>query len=221
MADGKIEVFQDLHLRGSVSNRSKLRIALIEAATSPWRHNTVQEKKIVASTGTNEDVIVFEREESDGVDAVELSLWSNNDGFTVTNIVPREFGSLGEHRYNLVLQDFVNRIATSATPIAGFEVQITPPRQGLDDWLSPDVAKALRQFSGAANKSSGSNHPLDRSRWLIFLVGVHRAGSLLDTGLLIRWFNEVEHWPHDIAQDLGSEYEFALELLHQYNKDVP
>ncbi|MDE0094468.1 MAG: hypothetical protein OXO49_08225 [Gammaproteobacteria bacterium] len=221
MADGKIEVFQDLYLYKRESNREVLRTALIKAATTPWRHHAEQEKKIIECTGTNDDVIVFKRDESDGIDAVELSLWSDNSGFKVSNIVPCELGSLGEYKYNLALQDFVNQVVTPAKKITEFDVINSQSRQGLDDWLTPDAAKALRQFSGTPNKSTGSSHPADRRRWLTFIFAVHRANLSLNAELLQRWFIEVASWPQDIAQELAIEYEFALEILQQYEAESP
>lgn len=220
MAEEKIEVFQDLYLHEIASNRTALRTALIEVASAPWRHGAEQEKRLMSCIDPNEDIIVFEREESEDIDAVELSLWSNNGGYKVTNIVPRKLSSLGEHRYNLALQDFVVRVVNPATEIANFDVKESLSRQGLDDWLTPDAATLLRRFSSAANKSTRSRHPSDRSRWLEFLVAVHQANSSMDTEFLIRWLIEVESWHEDIARELGSEYAFASDLFLQYNTTV-
>ena len=218
-SEEKIEVYQDLFFRGPVSNRATFRAVLVETTSKSWRHNVEQEEKIIAHTGTHDDVMVFERYESDGIDAVILSLWSYDDGFKVMNIVPREVGSLGEHRYNVALRDFLNQVANPAAKSAGFKVEVSPAEQGLDDWLELVAANALRQFSGAANKSTGSSHPADRQRWLLFLIAVHRDRSSLDTEILTRWFIEAEHWPPDIAQGLVSQYEFALDLLRKFDAE--
>jgi len=220
MADEKkIEVFQDLLLRGPVSGRAALREALIAAASGPWRHSEEREQDIAEHAGADADVIVFEREEDADVDAVGLVLWSRDDSFEVTNIVPREVGELGQHRYNLALRDFVDRVAEPVVSQVGFTIELSSADQGLDDWLPAEAANALRRFSRAANKSTGSSHPMDRRRWFEFLFAVHRRQRAFDTDRLIRWLTEIENWPEETAHDLAIQYEFALELLDEYDRD--
>jgi len=43
----------------------------------------------------------------------------------------------------------------------------------------------------------------------------------LNAELLQRWFIECASWPQDIAQELAIEYEFALEILQQYEAESP
>jgi hypothetical protein len=212
-AEAKLEVFQDLLLRGPTSGRARLRQALIGSAAGPWRHAEGRERAMVP----NADVIAFERESDGGVEPVALFLVSRPDGYQVTNIVPLNVGELGQRRYNIALQDFVERVARAAAE-AGFTVETTPPIQGLDDWLSPDAAEALRVFSGSANKATGSSHPRDRERWFIFLLEAHRSRGSFNTDKLVRWLTEIEHWPEEGAHDLAIEYEFALGLLDEYDR---
>ena len=222
MADeGKIKVFQDLVLRGPASGRAALRTALIEAASEPWRHSGERERELSAHAGRDGDIIVFERDRSGDVDAVGLVLWSRDEGFEITNIVPREVGELGEHRYNVALNEFVDHVAEPAAAQAGFTVEVSPAEQGLEDWLAPEAASALRRFSGAANKSTGSSHPMDRRRWFSFLFAVQREQCALHSDRLIRWMTEIEGWPEDQAHDLAIQYEFALKLLDEYDRDGP
>ncbi|MCB9947252.1 MAG: hypothetical protein H6842_05405 [Rhodospirillaceae bacterium] len=174
---------------------------------------------MAGNAGPDVDLIVFERDESEGVEAVALVLWQRDEGFEVTNIVPREIGDLGEHRYNIALRDFVRHVAEPAAERVRFKIEVSPSAQGLDDWLPREAANALRHFSAAANKATGSAHPMDRSRWLAFLVIAHRDRGDLTSDRLIRWLTEVERWPEDKAHELAADYEFGLDLLDEYNRD--
>ena len=219
-SEGKILLFQDLLLRGPPSDHAALRDALIKAALGPWQHSSEWERYL-PRTGMDAEVIAFEREGSGGVDAVRLTLWPHEEGFKVTNIVPREVRGLGEHRYNVALRDFIDRVAQPAAEQVGFMVEVSSAEQGLENWLPTEAAKALRHFSESANKSTGSSHPLDRERWFAFLFAVHRAQSDFDTSKLTRWMTETEGWPEDIAHDLAIQYEFGLDLLGEYDRNRP
>jgi hypothetical protein len=211
-----LEEFRDLSIRGSAEDRTKLRQALIAKAVAPWRH--VVEKQMDASAfAGRDDVLVFERDAADGLASAGLFLWPRLDGYEITNIVPRETSDLGIHAYNALLQDFLVRVADPAAAETGFRVETTTAQQSLDDWLPKNIADALRRFSGAANKSTGSSHPYDRQRWFAFLFAVHDHNEHLDTTRLMRWLVEIEGWSEDKAIELVTEYEFALGLLDQYD----
>ena len=80
--------------------------------------------------------------------------------------------------------------------------------------MTPDSALALRHFSHAANKTTGSAHPKDRERWLRFLSLAHADAKQMDPARLARWLTEIEDWDGDAVHGLIAEYEFALELLN-------
>lgn len=214
--NGRLEVFQDLVIRGPERDRAALRYALLARAVPPWQHDQSKEDDIAAHAGGDVDVIVFEREAGDGLPAAGLVLWSRPDGYEVTNIVPREVQELGYHGYNAILQDFIARLAEPAARHVGFSLETTAAEQTLDDWLSREAAEALRRFSALANKATGSSHPSDRKRWFDFLLQVHAGGQRLNTEQLARWLVEVEGWSDDKAHDLVVQYEFGLELLDEY-----
>jgi hypothetical protein len=214
--NGRLEVFQDLVLRGPEGDRSTLRHALIALAAPPWQHAQSKEDDMSAHAVGDVDVIVFEREAGAGFNAAALVLWSRPDGYEVTNIVPREVRELGYSGYNAILQDFARHLAEPAARQVGFSLEITAAEQTLQDWLSPEAAEALKRFSAAANKSTGSSHPSDRRRWFDFLLQVHADKRRLDADQLARWLIEVERWSDDTAHDLVVQYEFGLELLDEY-----
>ena len=75
---------------------------------------------------------------------------------------------------------------------------------------------ALKSFSNNANMST--LHPLDSERWRKFLLLAHKDKVDLDAQILTRWLVEEWRWPEDRAFDLAVEYEFARELLDDYDE---
>ncbi len=218
MAD-KIEVFQDMAMRGPITKRPQLREALIAAAVGPWQADLKRSAEIARNAVIPEDVIVFRREASKNYPAAGLTLWGTGDGYYVPNIVPVEMGSLTYAQYNAILADFVERVAAPVADKFGFAITRTEPRQSVDDWLSSDAALKLRRFSGAANKSTGSSHPADERRWFAFIVAAHRAGGKLDASTLARWLHEVEGWDEESAHKLAGDFEKSLALLQFYDEN--
>ena len=204
-------------MRGPVERRHAFRQALIERAVSPWRHAQAREAELSGHAGRDAEMIAFEREARDDIDAVGLVLWSRGEEFEVCNIVPLKVLELGRHRYNAALEDFVRQVAAPAADEVGYTLELTAGQAKLDDWLAPDVAETLRGFSDSANKATGSSHPMDRERWFAFLLAAHRNPGNLDADRLGRWLVEVERWPDEKAQDLVVQYEFGLKLLDEYD----
>jgi hypothetical protein len=208
----QIEVFQDLRLCGQPQRRAELRQALIETASEPWRHAPDAEEEMSA-VGNDDDILAFFHERDDNLPAAMLVLWSRPDGYEVTNIVPRDQRELGYTLYNRLLTEFVDKVAARAAEGAGFRVETTQSHQSIDQWAHPAVVEALRRFSSAANKSTGSSHPLDQKRWFQFLTASYEHGGELGTDQLARWLIEVEGWSEEVAHNLILQYEFGLALL--------
>jgi hypothetical protein len=168
--------------------------------------------------GTSGDVLAFEREASEDLPSATLWLWSQSDGYKVTNIVPANAGKLDYSEYNAILEDFEQRVASPAAQQTGFQIETTSSQQSIEDWIPQKAAETLRRFSRTANKSTGSGHPLDRERWFKFLIEAHSDNGQLDTELLARWLVEVEGWSDEQATELAMEYEFGLGLLTEYDR---
>lgn len=216
MTEKHIEVFQNLHLKGC-STAGSVRACILSQVQEPWRHDLAREKDLRGHAIDDEDAIVLVRDAFDDVDESCMVLWQEGGGYKVSNIVPRNVSELGITKYNVILRDFLVRVAEPASRAGCFEVELSSPHQSLDDWLDADPATALRRFSRLANKSTGAAHPMDRDRWYAFLIATHHASKRLDTDQLVRWLVEVERWSEDRAYELAIDYEFALGLLEQYD----
>jgi hypothetical protein len=216
MRKANLEVFQDLHLR-SRSASTSIRDILLSQVRAPWSHDAEREQDIRSHALHKEDVIALVREQFGDIDEASLVLWQEDTGYRVANIVPRKIGELGITKYNVILQDFVESVVRPAATAGGFDVDLTPSQQSLENWMDGSVAAALRRFSTLANKSTGASHPRDQERWFEFLIAAHRTSARFDPDRLARWLVEVEGWPGDTAHELAIDYEFALGLLQKYD----
>lgn len=221
MSDKNLEVFRDLNLR-TLSASVSIRDQILSHMKAPWRHDAGREEDVKHSgLSADEDVIALVRESFDDIDEAALVLWQEDDGYRVANIVPRRVGELGITKYNKILQDFIDRVASPAAKAGGFLVDAGSGWQTLEDWLDTGPAEALRRFCNLANKSTGASHPRDQERWYDFLIEAHRSAARLDTGQLVRWLVEVDGWGEETAHSLAIDYEFARGLLNRYDLNRP
>jgi hypothetical protein len=102
--------------------------------------------------------------------------------------------------------DNILRKLATAFPVT---ILASGDQRRVEDLMSAEAFKLLKSFSGLANKSTGSAHPMDRERWYAFLIVINREGSPLNPHDLKRWLTKVENWPERNAQDLVIEFEFA------------
>ena len=58
---------------------------------------------------------------------------------------------------------------------------------------------------------------MDAERWCKFLIADHNAQGVLSSYNFRRWLVEVEGWPAEVAHDLISDREKAVELLKHYD----
>lgn len=210
-----IEVFQDLHLRGSASALGVLHDALKAHAVAPWRYAAEKVEKL-REMGEEQDALAFERAPTPGFEAAGLVLLPVSDGMDVVNIVPLNVSELSYRAYNAILQDFAASVAGPAAKVAGFRVDLTNSTLQLEEKVPPNVMEALRRFSVTANRSTGASHPRDQERWFDFIIQAHRSGAKLDASTLARWLSESDGWPEDGARELAGEYERARELLVRF-----
>jgi hypothetical protein len=209
-SDGGLLLHQDLHLVGPVSAGGALRDAAARREAAPWRHAVEREAEV--RLGSKDDAIAWERTDNGGLPSAGLLLWAGDRGYRVVNIVPLETSELTIQQYNAILAEFVALIAAPAAAEAGFDVEMSGGRQTLEDWVSPRAAHALRTFALTANRATGSSHPVDRRRWIQFLLA-DRARDLMGAERLERWLVEVADFGEEVAGRLVSQYEFARDLL--------
>jgi len=215
-----LEMFKDLSIRGDPAQLDAF-INDVSAHLAPgWSRHLEGEKNLREMALSVEDhQYAFRRKAGNGLPAAGLFLIRRQDRLDVTNIVPQQARELSKAQYNAILDEFVDRNARPAAGRLGLMIELTPDRRPITHWLSEEAARRLRSFSGAANKGTGSSHPMDFQRWAAFLIQVHREEAALDSGTLQRWLIEEEGWPEEKAIDLTIEFEFARDLLKAYDAE--
>lgn len=212
-----LEVFRDFEVDGEEAKLTTFLAQFVKAMPSGWERDVNREKELgkLISSGRQFAFKIGATKQRPGA-----TLFLLRDGRTlkITNIVPIEFGKFSRSQYNSFIDDFLE----IALPIAhrlGLEPKVTSDQLDIRNLLAAEASDALRKFSALANKSTGSSHPMDRRRWITFLILEHRGGQRIDSDTLMRWFIEEERWPETEAHDLVSEFNFARELLSAYDQE--
>lgn len=212
-----MEVFQQLTISPKVSF-DIFRHKLINNLPDGWNHDLNREGNLRDDVLSNEDVIVLHRENIDYIDESLLILWQNEGVYSITNIIPCNVGELGVSNYNVILDDFVEKIIIPLEQQDILSFKKTTKFKGIDDWFDTSTAVALKLFSRTANKTTGTAHPLDRMRWIDFIIKAHKSNSVITSDELLYWLTKVEDWPFDEANELVINYEFSWDLLSEYDK---
>ena len=140
--------------------------------------------------------------------------------YKVTNIIPYKTGQLTISQYNRILNDLYNNFTLPHCKEYGLVAKLSEFEITLEKYISKESSSLLHTFSIAANKSTGTSHPLDKARWFKFVINVFNDGSDLPTDILNRWLVEVEDWSENMAFELIIEFEQAISLLKAYKKTL-
>lgn len=210
-----MKVFRDLYLHLPVAKAEYFFNEVEKNLGVNWTREREIEERLSRGAGYN--YFCFSCNKTETLEAASVAFARKNDEIVyIANIVPREFGKLSEDQYNSILVDFHERCLLPICAKHSVLVDVTQDNQGMEDWVSGDTYKKLKSFSGAANKSTGSGHPCDETRWFSFIVSVVRKNEKLDPSQLQKWLIEEEKWPQDIASDLATEYEQGISLLKYF-----
>jgi hypothetical protein len=215
-----MKTFAKLAAKGQSAQISALAEALDSAMlqTSRWRRETTKERWMRERGGA--PLRCYARDPS--VDRPGVLVWLDVSGDTlrITNITPRQAGSLDVGAYNAVVREIYEVLAPIVQSMGSLDVQFDDGEDALRKRVSASVARLLEDFAHGANRETGADHPADRDRWLEFVLASHREGSELGGELLARWLREEHQFPYDVAGRLADEYEHARELLTRYDQDA-
>lgn len=195
--------------------------ALVEALTSKlpvgWSRGRQREGRLNKVDPTDGACFVFAGTAAPVIPGASLWLFPKDTNTAyVSNIVPSKSRQLSFDEYNAILARFNDRVVIPVAKQLGLSPTLSRAGEvGLRDFVSDASARALERFSTAANKSTGSSHPLDNRRWNDFIVAIHNNGDDLSADVLRRWLIE-DGWDPDSAMDLAIEYERGRDLLKQY-----
>jgi len=209
-----MKTFRDLYIHLNGTELETFASLLEEQASPPWRRRRDKEKNLHSTSG---NPICFEATEGSDIAPSLLFIFTQPSGrLWVSNIVPTVKNELNYDEYNAVLENFHQRIVVPATEGSTIGVELTGNSITIGQIAGPDVENALILFSNAANKSTGSSHPLDRKRWFEFITIAHESKKEIYPDIIIRSLSELG-WSDEKAMELGIEFEFAVDLLTYVN----
>lgn len=211
-----MKLHRDVAVQGEAGAVAALKEAIRASVVGgAWERDSEVAKKLSARRG-DEDVDVFRYGGPDAPGANVFLFWESH-GAHVGNIVPVASTSLSHDEYNMIAKQFHDEVLAPLAVRAGCQTELGPTVRTIDEVLPPPVLEALKRFSDAANKSTGSAHPMDAERWDDFLILAHAHGTVLGENLLMDWLVRDEGWGEDEASTLVVEYEHARRLLARYD----
>lgn len=211
-----MQQFQDLEIAGDTSRFDAFDQELSAAVAPPWSARPAANQSLL---GKGVKATLFDIQPT-GANPGATVVWIRDEKkarYSVPNIIPNQQANanLTFDQYNSILQEF-KRFVTPIAARHGLSVDLTDSRFNIADHLSPESVRRLHGFSNAANKSTGSGHPMDRQRWFDFVIQTHRDGCDASP-VLGRYLVEGLGWGEGIAFDLVCEYEIALCVLERYD----
>ncbi|MFZ5811702.1 MAG: hypothetical protein ACOY4F_06635 [Thermodesulfobacteriota bacterium] len=213
-----MKVFRELYLYLPVDSTDEFFKEVENNLCEGWIREHEAEERSAGELG--EKYYYFSCEKDASIEAAAIAFARRSKEILyIANIVPREFGELTKDQYNMILLMFYEKFLHPVCKKNSIKVEITTDNQSMADWVSDGTYKKLKNFSGAANKSTGTAHPCDQKRWFAFIVSVIRNEDKLDPSQLERWLIEEEDWQHDIASDLAIQYEQGISLLEYYKEN--
>ena len=211
MIEHKLEVFQALSLKERNGHQQKIREAIIQHLTGGWQHAPDTEDALRQKLqGDQESIQILYT--GPNLPECQLSLLGENQGYKLINIFPTENGQFSTSQYNQILQSFYEDVIEPAITGKAITAEISEPACTIDHWITPKAAKALKQFSAGANKSSGIAHPYDEKKWHEFIASAYRGGTTLTEQILQQWLKK-DGWDEPHACMLASNYIDGVSLL--------
>jgi hypothetical protein len=210
-----MKAFRDLYVHLNGADIEDFVEKLARQCPSPWKRRLDKEKDIESLIGKG---FCFERGKKTKSPSAALFLFPKNDDiWHVSNIVPIDVRELSYDQYNEVLEEFLESIVEPVIAGTNIRTEMTSNEITVGSVAGKSVEEALVRFSNLANKSTGSSHPKDRQRWFEFLLLANEAPSKLNADLVIRALIELG-WSEDRAYELGSQFEFADDLLSYFRE---
>ena len=209
-----MRVFRDLKLIGSDSEQKKLLDQVEQLLDNGWTRD--RDSEVEFRSRARIEYKIFTCSQAGSRPAANLFLCLDKNGYLyVCNIVRKTVGKLETEDYNAILEEFQTHFLEPASKGLDIQIITTPAERNIDNSMSPEIAQRLKQFSAAANKSSGGTHTLDENRFFEFIVQAHQESSLLNESELEDLLVD-DGWSKDHALNLSYNYRFGRDLLKHH-----
>ncbi|MBN1555449.1 MAG: hypothetical protein JXA11_11945 [Phycisphaerae bacterium] len=143
--------------------------------------------------------------------------------WTVTGIVPDkgQVNPIPCECYSRMLDDFNSNIANPAADTVDGMTSIDIHTFRLKDYFSPQAVKKLSHFCKSANQCDLGHHPCDQERWNSFLIQVFEDNKDIPScDIFGDCLKTAKLWPEDDIPRLRKEYDFAMRLFEQYERNA-
>lgn len=177
-----------------------------------YKKNTFSKEKEILCVESTE--YIFEKNTIKGA----VWIWDYNGFLEVFNIIPLIGHSLSYDEYNFILNEFYKNFIIELGEKYSAKIVISEPIKKLINTIGDDAFNALESFSIGANKTTGNTHPFDFKRWCEFIFIIFRNNIEIGVDELIFWLEE-NGWDSDMANRLGLEFEYSLNLLKNYERN--
>lgn len=161
----------------------------------------------------------------------KANIWlrANENAIEVINIVPENSNELNYEEYNTILNEFLDKCILSIPGYENIPFEMSLDDISIQEILPPNVYQLLSQWEIGCNKDTGNTHPIDETRWMDFLIGLHKAynydfnypkENFIE--IFKRWLlEEKTEWRNreDIAYKLIGDLEYGLDLLERYDSN--
>ncbi len=213
-ARGIAKVFRDLTVYGDPKVLDALIPAIESRLADGWSRDHECEQRLPGDR--SQRFFFFACRASAERPAVALAMCAEGSRLSVTNVVPKDVGSISCAQYNSVLVEFYLKFLHPAAAEAGLPIELSPDERSFEREYGREATRLLERFSVLANKSI--THPADQRRWMDFLIHLHhhRPNRDYGFGLLAKWLSD-DGWSGDKTSELISEAEFARDLLSAYD----
>jgi mRNA-degrading endonuclease toxin of MazEF toxin-antitoxin module len=207
------KVYKDLNIKGTTDQISILKNKIIEQIEQS------DEWDVDCDNNFNNFLVILKNQTTSPSGTIFISV--DDRELKLTNIIPIDKSRLTYDEYNSIVDEFYNNYIKNIIEKTGLSVQIyiSPSQLSIEDIVESTVVSKLKIFSMAANKSTGSAHPLDKRRWFDFIIESFRRDEIIPNDYLYRWLVEIEGWEDEKATDLVIDYENSIELLKYYKEN--
>ncbi len=217
-----MKTFRELEIFVNQEQSAAFISCLEENLTDGWKRNFEAEENSRGSMPEEQEYYYFTcSDKADRKAALVALIRKTADALYISNIIPTRPGNLTEDEYNLILNNFYEKIIKPTAQKMDIKTKRSKEIESVEDWLPEAALTKLRSFLSAANRFTGSHHAYDQERWFDFLLTAHRQKQKLDSSLLRKWLVEDEKWPETVAEDLAHEYSFGMKLLEYTAKESP
>lgn len=138
------------------------------------------------------------------------------DELHVSSLITKDRRPLSDVEYNRILGDFFANVLVPLSLGIKLDLDMTPARGEVEQYLSPDALGRLLEFSAASKKDTTSLP--DGLKWDRFIIQAYRDGALLDGEELHYWLLS-DGFSQEDSDRLLESFEEGWSLLAAYDEE--